>query len=78
LFQVFFSLWGISVIWFTTLVLNKREIHNWFRMPCGLSKANVVHVWAQDQVEVLSTNVTAIVKIVRKVKVGFYSILFFF
>ena len=38
----------------------------------------MVHVWAQDQVEVLSINVAAFVKIVRKVKVGFYSPLVFF
>ena len=67
--QVFFTLWCLSVVWFTTLVVNKREVHNWFRMPCRMSSATVVHVWAQDQQEILSINVTALVHFVRKVKV---------
>ncbi len=67
--QVFFSLWCISVVWFTTWVVFKRDVHNWFRLPCRLSQAQFVHVWAQDQLEILSINVTMVVHFVRKVKV---------
>lgn len=67
--QVFFTVWCISALWFTTLVVYEKEVHNWFRIPCSLSCAHVVHAWAQDQEEVLSINVSGLVHFVRKVKV---------
>jgi hypothetical protein len=38
-------------------------------MPCDLSCAHVVHVWAQDQQEILSVNASRLVHFVRKLKV---------
>jgi len=67
--QVFFAIWCISVVWFMALVLFKREVHNWFRMPCDLSCAHVLHIWAQGQQEILSFNPSRVVYFVRKLKV---------
>lgn len=72
--QVFFALWCLSAIWFTVLVVYKREMHNWFRLPCTLSSANVVHAWAKSQQQILSMNVLSLVHIVRKLKVSCYNL----
>jgi hypothetical protein len=44
-------------------------VHNFFRMPCDLSRATVVNVWAQDQREVLSINVFFLVRVLQRAKV---------
>ncbi|XP_073391136.1 uncharacterized protein [Physcomitrium patens] len=66
--SVFFTLWCLSAIWFTVLVVYKREMHNWFRLPCALASAHVVQVWAKGQQQILSVKVLSLVHIVRKVK----------
>eukprot|EP00249_Psilotum_nudum_P025155 c29394_g1_i2 orf=541-4356(-) len=69
---VFFVVWWLAAIWFALWVANKGKVHNWFRLPCQLSEANVVYVWAVDQREILSVNVILLVHVVRRIKNGFF------
>ncbi|KAG0585432.1 hypothetical protein KC19_2G011200 [Ceratodon purpureus] len=66
--KVFFVVWWLSTFWFTAWVLNKGRVHNFFRVPCDLSRATVVYVWAKDQREVLSINVFFLVRVLQRVK----------
>lgn len=65
---IFFVIWWLAAIWFTGWVVNRDKVRNWFRLPCDLSQAHVVNVWALDQREVLSVNVSNVIKIVRAIK----------
>lgn len=75
--QVFFVVWWLSTFWFTAWVLNKGRVHNWFRMPCDLSQATVVNVWAQVQSEVLSVNVFVLVRVLQRIKVCLFPFLLY-
>ncbi|KAJ7563257.1 hypothetical protein O6H91_03G103100 [Diphasiastrum complanatum] len=66
--KVFFVVWWLAAIWFTTWVLFKGQVHNWFRMPCALSCATVAHIWARDQEEILTTNVYPLMIYFRRMK----------
>nr|PNR41660.1 hypothetical protein PHYPA_019065 [Physcomitrium patens] len=66
--KIFFLVWWLSTIWYTTWVLNKGKVHNWFRMPCDLSLATVVFVWVQGQQETLSNNVFSLVHVLQQAK----------
>ncbi|EFJ32188.1 hypothetical protein SELMODRAFT_439526 [Selaginella moellendorffii] len=66
--KVFFTVWWLSVVWYTTWVLFKGRVHNWFRLPCPLSQATVAFVWARDREEILSANAFALVYIIRRFK----------
>ncbi|KAI5068179.1 hypothetical protein GOP47_0016524 [Adiantum capillus-veneris] len=66
--MIFFVIWWLSAVWFTGWVMNHNRVHNWFRLPCSLSQAHVVNVWALDQREVLSANVSYIIDLVRTIK----------
>ncbi|MCO5602078.1 hypothetical protein L7F22_056205 [Adiantum nelumboides] len=63
--KIFFVIWWLAAIWFIGWVVNSHKVRNWFRLPCSISRAHVVNVWAQDQREVLSVNVSLVIKIVR-------------
>ncbi|CAM6091151.1 unnamed protein product [Calypogeia fissa] len=65
---VFFVLWWLLAIWYLCWMLNRDQVHNWFRMPCKLSEARLVHAWAPHQQEILSTNVSFLVRIARRIK----------
>ncbi|MCO5602074.1 hypothetical protein L7F22_056201 [Adiantum nelumboides] len=65
---IFFVIWWVAALWFTGWVVNCNKVHNWFRLPCTLSQAHVVNVWALDQREVLSANVSYIIEAVRLIK----------
>ncbi|MCO5592424.1 hypothetical protein L7F22_046427 [Adiantum nelumboides] len=65
---IFFVIWWLAALWFTGWVVNRNKVHNWFRLPCTLSQAHVVNVWALDQREVLSANVSYIIEVVRLIK----------
>ena len=64
-------LWWLTAIWFIIWVLNRDIVHNWFRIPCDLSQAHVVYVWARDQREVLSVNVSFFITMARSIKVRY-------
>ncbi|KAL3676686.1 hypothetical protein R1sor_026634 [Riccia sorocarpa] len=66
--KVFFTVWWLAAVWFTTWVLNKGRVHNWFRTPCELSKASVVYVWSKNEQEILSANVFPLVLFLRVLK----------
>ncbi|KAI5068182.1 hypothetical protein GOP47_0017102 [Adiantum capillus-veneris] len=63
--KIFFVIWWLAAIWFIGWVINRGRVRNWFRLPCTLSQAHVVNVWAQDQREVLSVNVSFVIQMVR-------------
>ena len=65
---VFFVVWVLSVIWYTTWVLCKGRVINWFRVPCGLKDANHMYVWAPDHAEVLTQCASPLVLFFRRVK----------
>lgn len=66
--MIFFVIWWLAAIWFTAWVFNRGRVHNWFRIPCDLSQAHVVYVWVPDQKEVLSINVSYLIKMARTIK----------
>ncbi|BBN18845.1 hypothetical protein MPTK1_8g05990 [Marchantia polymorpha subsp. ruderalis] len=71
--KIFFTVWWLAVFWYTTWVLNKGRVHNWFRTPCPFDKASVVYIWAKDEKQILSVNVFSIVHFLRNVKRQFIS-----
>eukprot|EP00884_Botryococcus_braunii_P008422 jgi/Botrbrau1/17581/Bobra.0166s0023.1 len=66
--QVFFVVWLLSAIWFTGWLSNKGRVINWFRMPCSPEAATNVYVWAREDAQILSTNVSGLILFLRRIK----------
>lgn len=67
--QVFFTTWWLGVFWWVTYVINRNKVRNWFRKPTDLEAATHVYVWTAEKREVLTVNIWALVKFVRRLKV---------
>lgn len=64
----FFTVWVVSVLWFTGWVLCKGRVINWFRLPVGVGAATHVLVRAPDAMEVVSLYASPVVKMFRRIK----------
>eukprot|EP00854_Cymbomonas_tetramitiformis_P009801 gene9801-11609_t len=54
---VFFTLWWLSMAWYSMLLINKDELRNMLRWPCDFEEAEVIRVWTEEEKEeVLSLN----------------------
>ncbi|BBN19120.1 hypothetical protein MPTK1_8g08050 [Marchantia polymorpha subsp. ruderalis] len=65
---VYFTLWWLMGIWYMAWIINRDQVQNWFRIPCSLSEASVVYVWAPHQREILCPDVSLLVRQARKLK----------
>lgn len=66
--RFFLVLWLITLAFLSTLLLFKRGLRNFFRLPCPVVDAGFIAVTAEVEEEVLMKSTTALVSWVRSTK----------
>ena len=58
--EYFFTVWCLSLVWYSVSLLYKDQIQLWFMLPCGMSEATHMYIWTKDDITVESTTDTIV------------------